>query len=201
MRALASWILPRLVILIPVLANAAGAPVEPATGASAQLQDRFPERRVAFADGVVGLADVTYAAPTGFRPLTLDLYLPRARETSAPVIVYVHGGGWMGGHARQGGAFENWPQILASFAARGYVVASVNYRLSSEAISPAAAQDVANAVRWLRSNADRYSIDKQRVGLWGSSAGGQLAAITATTCEAGEPESACVQAVAVWYGV
>jgi len=101
MRALASWILPRLVILIPVLANAAGAPVEPATGASAQLQDRFPERRVAFADGVVGLADVTYAAPTGFRPLTLDLYLPRARETSAPVIVYVHGGGWMGGHARQ----------------------------------------------------------------------------------------------------
>jgi acetyl esterase/lipase len=201
MRALASWILPRLVMLLPALANSAGAPAEPATGVIAQLEDRYPERRVAFAGGVVGLADVTYATPAGVRPLTLDLYLPPARETSAPAIIYVHGGGWMGGHSRQGGAFENWPQVLASFAARGYVVASINYRLSGEAISPAAAQDVASAVRWLRSNAERFSIDKQRVGLWGSSAGGQLAAITATACDAGGLKSTCVQAVAVWYGI
>lgn len=200
MRALASWILPHFVALLPALTNAA-ATGEPATGASAQLEDRYPPRRVEFAGGVEGLADVTYFTPKGVRPLTLDLYLPRAGKNPAPLIVYVHGGGWMGGHARQGGAFENWPQVLASIAARGYVVASVNYRLSGEGISPAAAEDVASAVRWLRSSTERFAIDTQRVGLWGSSAGGQLAAITATTCDEGGPASACVQAVAAWYGI
>ena len=107
----------------------------------------------------------------------------------------------MSGHARHCGAFENWPLVLASLAARGYVVASVNYRLSGEATSPAAAHDVANAVRWLRSQATRYSIDKQRLGIWGVSAGGQLAAITGAACESAGGESACVQAVAAWYGV
>jgi acetyl esterase/lipase len=181
---------------------AAAAPVlEPATGSAAQLEDRYPERRVEFPQGVTSLADVTYSAPEGFRPLTLDLYLPRSRAAAAPVIVYVHGGGWMSGHARHCGAFENWPQVLASISARGYVVASVNYRLSGEAASPAAAHDIANALRWLRSQSARYAIDKQRIGIWGVSAGGQLAAITGTACEAGEGESACVLAVAAWYGI
>lgn len=107
----------------------------------------------------------------------------------------------MSGHARHCGAFENWPLVLASLAERGYVVASVNYRLSGEAVSPAAAHDIASAVRWLRANATLYAIDKQRIGIWGVSAGGQLAAITGTECEAGSGESACVQAVAAWYGV
>jgi acetyl esterase/lipase len=133
--------------------------------------------------------------------LTLDLYLPRSRSAAAPVIIYVHGGGWMSGHSRHCGAFEDWPRVLASIAAKGYVVASVNYRLSAEASSPAAAQDIASAVRWLRTQANRYSIDKQRIGIWGVSAGGQLAAITGTACEAGGGESACVQAVAAWYGI
>ena len=58
-----------------------------------------------------------------------------------------------------------------------------------------------SAERWLRTEATRYSIDKQRIGIWGVSAGGQLAAITGTSCEAGAGESACVQAVAAWYGI
>ena len=182
--------------------------------ARAQLEDRYPERRVAFPGDVWSLADVTYATLDGFRPLTLDLYLPPAREQAFPAIVYVHGGAWIGGHARHAGAFENWPRVLASIAARGYVVASVNYRLSGEASSPAAVQDIRTAVRWLRSNASRYAIDKQQIGIWGVSAGGQLAALAGTACElpgldapgdaAKNPagtESACVQAVAAWYGV
>ena len=188
-----------LVLSLPSLAPLAhgAAPAEPATAVSPQLVDRYPERRIEFPQGVTGLADVTYSAPSGFRPLTLDLYLPAAIESKAPAIVYIHGGGWHGGHSRMGGAFEDWPLVLASLAARGYVVASVNYRLSGEAESPAAAHDVENAVGWLRANAARYAIDKQRVGLWGVSAGGQLAAITGTSCGG----SACVQAVAIWYGV
>jgi acetyl esterase/lipase len=131
----------------------------------------------------------------------------------APVIIYVHGGGWMSGHTRHSGAFENWPGVLASLAARGYVVASLSYRLSSEAPSPAAEQDVKSAVRWLRGNAARFGIDKRHIGIWGGSAGGQLAALAGTSCgvSALEPppvadakaplESDCVQAVVTWYGV
>jgi acetyl esterase/lipase len=186
---------------------------EPAIASKPVLEDRYPERRVTFPDGVIGLADLTYLTISGFRPLTLDLYLPASRASGrAPVIVYVHGGGWMGGHTRHSGAFENWPEVLASLASEGYVVASLNYRLSAEAPSPAAEQDIKSAVRWLRSNAARFGIDKQRVGIWGGSAGGQLAALAGTSCgvQALEPpvtdpkaqvESDCVQGVVAWYGV
>ena len=187
---------------------------EPAIGTKAVLEDRYPERRVVFPGGVIGLPDQTYSTLSGFRPLTLDLYLPASQVSGgAPVIIYVHGGGWMSGHTRHSGAFENWPGVLASLAGRGYVVASLNYRLSSEAPSPAAEQDVKSAVRWLRGNAARFGIDKRRIGIWGGSAGGQLAALAGTSCgvSALEPpavadakaplESDCVQAVVAWYGV
>lgn len=186
---------------------------EPAIGAQAVLEDRYPERRIAFPGGVSGLPDLMYSTVSGFRPLTLDLYLPAAHASGgAPVIMYVHGGGWTSGHTRHSGAFENWPGVLASLAGRGYVVASLNYRLSAEAPFPAAEQDVKSAVRWLRTNAARFGIDKRRIGIWGGSAGGQLAALAGTSCgvQALEPpvadpkvplESDCVQAVVAWYGV
>ena len=186
---------------------------EPAIGTKAVLEDRYPERRIVFPGGVTGLADLTYSTLPGFRPLTLDLYLPaNPASGGAPVIVYVHGGGWTSGHTRHSGAFENWPGVLASIAARGYVVASLSYRLSGEAPSPAAEQDVKSAVRWLRANAARFGVDKRRIGIWGGSAGGQLAALAGTSCgvAALEPpvanakapvESDCVQAVVAWYGV
>jgi len=190
----------------------------PATAASAVLEDRYPERRVAFPDGVVGLADVVYSTVSGFRPLTLDLYLPpKASSATAalPAIIYVHGGGWTSGHTRHSGAFQDWPKVLASLAAKRYVVVSVNYRLSGEASSPAAEQDIKTAVRWLRDHAGQYGIDKRRIGIWGGSAGGQLAALAGTSCgvAALEPivpqnskpavtlESTCVQSVVTWYGV
>lgn len=189
------------------------ASVEPAIGTRAVLEDRYPERRIAFPGGVSGLPDLTYSTVNGYRPLTLDLYLPAAHASGgAPVIIYVHGGGWTSGHTRHSGAFENWPGVLASLAGRGYVVASLNYRLSAEAPSPAAEQDIKSAVRWLRTNAARFGIDKRRIGIWGGSAGGQLAALAGTSCgvQALEPpvadpkapvESDCVQAVVAWYGV
>jgi len=186
---------------------------EPAIGAKPVLDDRYPERRTTFHGGVTGLPDVTYSVVSGFRPLTLDLYLPPSkREDGSPTIVYVHGGGWMSGHTRHSGAFENWPEVLASIAAQGYVVASLNYRLSGEAPSPAAEQDIKSALRWLRTNATRYGIDKQHIGIWGGSAGGQLASLAGTSCgvaaleppaaDANAPvESDCVQAVVTWYGI
>jgi acetyl esterase/lipase len=158
------------------------ATTQPAIAAKPVLDDRYPERRATFPDGVIGLADVTYSALAGYRPLTLDLYRPASISTARPLVIYVHGGGWQSGHTRHSGAFENWPQVLASIAARGYVVASLEYRLSGEAPFPAAIQDVKAAIRWLRTHAAEFGIDKRRAVIWGGSAGGQLAALAGTSC-------------------
>lgn len=211
------------VSLVVIMAGSLPAPAQdrPAIAAAAVLEDRYPQQRVEFPGGVTGLPNLVYSTISGFQPLRLDLYLPPpAAGDARPVVTYVHGGGWSGGHSRQNGAFEDFPGVLASIAARGYVVASVNYRLSGEAKFPAAAQDVKAAIRWLRANAGKYRIDKTRLAVWGSSAGGHLAALAATSCgvaeleppvpqggrgqapaPAGLPESDCVQAAVAWYGV
>jgi acetyl esterase/lipase len=164
--------------------TATAAPEVVATSAHPVLEDRYPERHTAFAGGVVGIADLTYSVLPGFRPLRLDLYEPPGAPGSHPLVVFIHGGGWMSGHTRHSGAFEDWPGVLASLAAKGYVVASVEYRLSGEAPFPAAIQDTKAAIRWLRAHAAQYGIDRQRAIVWGGSAGGQLAALTATSCGA-----------------
>jgi acetyl esterase/lipase len=172
----------------------------PAIGAKAVLEDHYPERRIQFSDGVVGLPDLTYSIIQGYRPLRLDLYRQSQQTSPRPLVVYVHGGGWREGHTRNSGAFENFPGVLASLAARGYVVASVEYRLSGEAHFPAALQDVKAAIRWLREHAGDYGIDATRAVVWGGSAGGQLAALTGVTCDA-KSKAECVQGVVAWYGV
>lgn len=195
------------------------------TASQAVLGDHYPSVRAPFPNGVVGYPNLTYASIPGYRPLHLDLYDPPGPRVQHPLIVYIHGGGWAFGQPRQSGAFSNWPDVLALIASRGYVVASVEYRLSSEAPYPAAIQDVKAAIRWLRANAKQYGIDPRYVGIWGGSAGGHLAALDAVTCgvaslspsvsggptatpgigqakiAAAGPEGDCVQAFATWYGV
>ena len=131
---------------------------------------------------------------------------------------------------RFSGAFDNWPDVLAAMARRGYVVAAVTYRFSGEAPSPAAPQDVKAAIRWLRANAAKFRIDKTRFVTLGGSAGGQLSGLVATSCDAAafapakpagagagggaatvehpvagaaDPalESDCVQGAVAWYGI
>lgn len=176
-----------------------------AVGAAPVLEDRYPQRTIDFG-AVEGLSDVVFATVPGFRPLRLDLYRQKKASTPRPLVVYVHGGGWQGGHTRHSGAFENWPGVLAGLAAKGYVVVSLEYRLSGEAPFPAAFDDVKTAVRWLRSRADKYGIDPARAVIWGGSAGGHLAALTATSCgdegASGKTmPSTCVQGVVAWYGI
>jgi acetyl esterase/lipase len=175
-----------------------------------------PTPPVLYPGGVKSLRDVTYAEISGFRPLTLDLYLPPQGGVPKPTVVFVHGGAWRHRTARDGGTFRDFPAVLAAVAARGYVVASVNYRLLGEASFPAAVQDVAMSIRWLRANAGKYGIDPARFVAWGSSAGGQIAALIGTACDAplleparsddapaapNQPGSACVQGVIDWYGL
>ena len=193
-----------------------------------QGDDPYLDHHVAFPGGVTGLPDLTYQILPGWRPTKLDLYLPPASFSGPrPTVMFIHGGGWTGGGPRLSGAFDNWPSVLAAMSARGYVVAAVSYRFSGEAPSPAAIQDVKAAIRWLRANSDKYRVDKTRMMTWGGSAGGQLAALAATSCGAPalEPaaapggarntnverqtagtaspqlESDCVQGAVTWYGI
>jgi acetyl esterase/lipase len=216
-----SLVLTAACITYTISSYAAGQAAAPKIDASPFLGDHYPPRRSEFLAGVIGFADVTYAMIPGFRPLTLDVYLApkgHATKVNSPLVLYIHGGGWANGHSRQSGAFDDWPRVLASLAARGYVVASLNYRLSGEAAFPAAIQDVKSALRFLRAHATEYGIDPAKAIVWGGSAGGHLAALAATTCGEKEldpapptqasPEAAsvaqqsdCVQGAVTWYGI
>ena len=119
--------------------------------------------------GVTAHRDVTYAT-VGKKKLLLDLYVPDVAEPDRlPLIVWIHGGAWRAGNK------QNCPAL--PFTTKGYVAASISYRLSHEAIFPAQIEDCKAAIRWLRANAERYKIDPNRIGVWGSSAGGHLVAL------------------------
>ena len=158
------------------------------------------------AKGVVAVAqtqlDLAYG--TSSVQQKLDLVLPARAGAAVPLVVVVHGGAFVEGDK------ADEAQTLQALAARGYAAASVNYRLSGEAPFPAAVKDVKAAVRWLRAHAPTYGVDPDRVGIWGESAGGYLAAMVgATTGRATEFDdpalgnagvSSDVAAVVDWYG-
>jgi acetyl esterase/lipase len=135
------------------------------------------------ARGVRVLHGVPYAAIPGIRPLELDLYLPPEGATPAPVVVFLHGGGWrVGSRHSAGPAFRGAvPSPFERLALRGMAVAGIDYRLSGEARWPAQLHDAKAAVRWLRARAGELAVDGDRIAAWGESAGGQLAALLGLT--------------------
>ena len=144
--------------------------------------------------------DLVYAQ-VGDRALALDLH--RAPAPDAPLVVYVHGGGW-----RSGSKDEDAARI-EGLAARGVTVAAVDYRLVPDAVFPAPLHDVKGAVRWLRANGPSLGVRTERIGIWGASAGAYLASLLALTAGDGEFEgdvggnldrSSAVQAVVHWFG-
>ena len=112
--------------------------------------------------------------------LKLDLYLPQAN--GAPLVVWIHGGGW------RTGSKDRCP--VTWLADKGYAVASISYRLTDKAIFPAQIYDCKAAVRWLRANADKYGYNTSKVAVAGSSAGGHLAALMGTSGGVKELEGA-----------
>lgn len=118
--------------------------------------------------------DLTYAT-YGDRTLQLDLYRPKATNEPLPAILCIHGGGWFKGER------SNVTNLAQALAARGFVTATLSYRLSGEAKFPAAIQDGKAAVRFLRANAEKYGIAASVIGVTGLSAGGHLAALLATS--------------------
>jgi len=139
----------------------------------------------------------------GGRPLTMHLLQAQPRPSAlAPALVWIHGGAFRHG-SKDSGIAKLFP-----FARRGYVCASIEYRLSGEAIWPAQIEDCKAAVRYLRAHADELGLDPERIGAWGASAGGHLVAMLGVAPDRPELEgsggwadhSSRVQAVCDFYG-
>ena len=141
-----------------------------------KLVRNYPDIRIASAEvpaQVEVRKDIVYAQ-RGDLSLALDLYLPGPAAKPAPLaplVVLVHGGGWASGTR------TNMSPLAARLAARGYAAATVSYRLSGQALYPAAIHDVKVAVQWLREHAGSFGLDPARVAIAGGSAGGQIASL------------------------
>jgi acetyl esterase/lipase len=154
-------------------------------------------RAASVPEGTVVHRDLAYV-PGGHPRQKLDLYLPREGD-SLPLIINIHGGAFRMGSKEDGVPLE--------YLARGYAVASINYRLSQHAVFPAQIEDCKAAVRWLRAHAAEYRLDPDRFAAWGASAGGHLAAMLGSTGDTTEfdggshrDQSSRVQAVVDYFG-
>lgn len=138
--------------------------------------------------GLAGLkldAGVVFATVGNDHPLRLDILQPATRSSEPlPAVIWVHGGGWLEGWYIDGDSWWCCPPL----AAAGFVTVSISYRMSDEAIFPAQIHDVKGAIRWVRAHAAGLGIDPDRIGLWGHSAGGHLAALAGVTGDLPELE-------------
>jgi acetyl esterase/lipase len=141
-------------------------------------------------------------ATVGGTTLRLDLY--RAPQSDAPLVVYLHGGGWA-----RGGRRDAHAERLEPLAARGVTIAAVDYRLVPDAVFPDQVHDVKAAVRWLRAHGSDLDLPCERIGIWGASAGAYLGSLVALTAGDAAFEGAVgddlgqasdVQAVVHWFG-
>jgi acetyl esterase/lipase len=200
----------------PLAASGSGGSAAPATAAvpsgSASARPSTPAAKTAAVGSPGGgvpacklgsvAKDVTYCTAGG-TDLKMDVYYPKTTSGPAPMVMYVHGGGFTSGDKEDGAGAKDIPELVA----RGYVVASVNYRLAPAAKYPAQIEDVKCAVRYLRANAASFGIDPNRFGAWGGSAGGTLVTLLGLTDTsagydrgANSEQSSRVQAVVDMFG-
>ena len=152
-------------------------------------------------DSVIWETGIEYSNPLD-EHLQLNLARPKTGTGPFPAILCIHGGGFRAGKR------ESYDNLCVKLAERGYVAATITYRLAPKHQFPAAVQDTKAAVRWLRANAQRYNIDPAKIGVTGGSAGGHLAQFLGVTANVpqfegngGNPEqSSTVTCVVNVYG-
>ena len=169
--------------------------------ASMLTEIQFPDTQLE--EGVRKITNIKYVNDSE-ESKRLDLFLPEKvyAEKKYPLIIYIHGGAWLEGSKDY---FKDYRIVKA-----GFIVASVDYRLSDEDLFPAQIHDVKAALRWLRKNSTKYYIDTSNIGAYGESAGGHLALLLGTTSDIPElngnigydlSESTNVKAVVSEYGI
>lgn len=152
-------------------------------------------------DSVQWETGIEYSNPDG-EHLQLNLARPKTGDGPFPTVLCIHGGGFRAGKR------ESYDGLCIKLAERGYVAATMTYRLAPKHQFPAAVHDTKAAVRWLRANASKYKIDPKKIGTTGGSAGGHLAQFLAVTANVpqfegtgGNPEqSSSVACVVNVYG-
>ena len=118
--------------------------------------------------------DVVYQR-YGKRKMKLDVFYDKRSEKKQTAVIIIHGGGWRSGNR------EQHHQMAQKLAGLGYVCFTPEYRLSTEALFPAAIYDIKAAIRWVRENAVKYNVNPNQIVALGFSAGGELAAFMGTT--------------------
>ncbi len=137
--------------------------------------------------------NIEYSSPNG-HSLKLDLYKPSQGGGPFPVVMFIHGGGWKGGSKDRAKKLAKW------LCEEGVAIAAIQYRLTDVAGWPAQIDDCYSAVRWLRRHAKQYGLMGERIGAWGTSAGGHLAVLLGTREYPGhEDVSSRVHAVCDWF--
>lgn len=118
------------------------------------------------------IKDVEYKS-VGGKSLQIDFYRPKNAKEDLPLLVFVHGGGWRGGKR------ADYLVYLVDFAKKGYMTATVSYRLKRDSIYPACVEDVSDAVEWLFYNSEKYGYNPDKIALIGGSAGAHLSMLAA----------------------
>ena len=174
--------------------NASGAQTRADGGTLNQVRGKVEQ-----ADAVIVRRAIRYETISGAR-LVLDAYLP-ATGSSHPGVIFVHGGGFRSGsRAFFAPGEQRFAPTGRTLARDGFAVFAIDYRLAPRFPFPAAEHDVLEAVRWVRSHAGRLRVDPKRLGLFGASAGGDLAALAATASHGALDAGGRVRVAVSWSG-
>ena len=145
--------------------------------------------------------DVVYGSANN-TPLKLDIWYPRDNPNPTPVLVYIHGGGWIFG-AKEGSVYQ-----LLPYLERGWRVVNVEYRMAGNSLAPGAVEDARCALKWVFRNAKQWNFDTSNIVLTGHSAGGHLSLITGMLAKGTPLDNRCysdeetkVAAIVNWYGI
>ena len=145
--------------------------------------------------------NITYLTANNYQA-KLDLYTPRNPSQPSPVLVYIHGGGWVGGSK------ESSTLRLLPYLQMGWSVINVEYRLARNSLAPAAVEDCRCALRWIIRNAEEYNLNPDKIVLTGHSAGGHLSLTTGILPASAGLDRQCpgneilkVAAIINWYGI
>ncbi len=145
-------------------------------------------------------ADITYLTANNYEA-KLDVYSRQDTDAPQPTLIFIHGGGWVGG-TKESTTVSLWPWF-----AMGWNVVNVEYRLAKVSLAPAAVEDCLCALKWVAANAEKYHFDVKQLVTSGESAGGHLSLTTGMIPESAGLDRECpgalpkAAAIVDWFGI